>query len=110
MTNNEKIVRIYRTSFGKEPFTEWLTSFKDNNIKRRIINRVDRLKSGYSGDFKFLGDEIYELRLDFGAGYRIYYGEVDKIILLLLCGGDKSSQVRDINKAKSYFKEYKEKL
>ncbi len=110
MANDEKIVKIYQTLTGKEPFTEWLTSFKDNNTKRRIISRVDRLKSGCSGDYKFLGNDIYELRLDFGAGYRIYYGEVDKIILLLLCGGDKSSQIKDIKKAKSYFKEYKEKL
>jgi putative addiction module killer protein len=60
------------------------------------------------GDHKYLCDEISELRLDFGAGYRIYYSENNSIIILLLCGGDKSSQDRDIKKAKEYLKNYKE--
>lgn len=65
---------------------------------------------GNLGDYKSLGEDLYELRLHFGSGYRIYYGELEDIIILLLCGGDKSTQSRDIIKAKNYFKEYKESL
>ena len=70
--------------------------------------QIHRIESGNLGDHKPVGDGVFELRLHFGAGYRIYFGEVDNTIILLLCGGDKSSQVRDIERAKVYWQEYKE--
>lgn len=105
-----KQVKIYETPDGKKPFTIWLESFKDVKTKRRIDSRLDRLEFGNFGDRKLVGDGVYELRLDFGAGYRIYYGEIGNVIVLLLLGGDKSTQERDVKQAKIYFKNYMEYL
>ena len=101
-------LQLYRTPNGQEPFTEWLKSLRDQRTRKRIQNRIARIVSGNLGDHKSVGDGVFELRLDFGPGYRIYFGEVDNTIILLLCGGDKSSQNRDIERAKVYWQEYKE--
>ena len=101
-------LQIYRTPNGQEPFTEWLKSLRDRRTRKRIQNRIARIGSGNLGDHKSVGDGIFELRFQFGPGYRIYFGEVDNIIILLLCGGDKSSQDRDIERAKVYWQEFKE--
>ena len=101
-------LQFHSTQNGKEPFTEWYESIRDQKTRARIRGRLDRLESGNFGDYRSVGDGVFELRLQFGAGYRIYFGEVDNIIVLLLCGGDKSSQTRDIERAKTYWREYKE--
>ena len=101
-------LQVYQTLSGREPFTEWLNSFQDRRTQTRIRKRLARLKAGNFGDYRSVGGGVFELRLDFGAGYRIYFGEVDNITVLLLCAGDKSSQARDINRAKTYWSEYKE--
>ena len=101
-------LQIYSDPNGREPFTEWLKSLRDRTIRKRIQARIDRIEAGNLGDHKSVGDGIFELRFQFGPGYRIYFGEVDNIIILLLCGGDKSSQNRDIERAKVYWQEYKE--
>ena len=105
---SRKTIIIYNDPHGKEPFTEWLKSIKDIKNKNRILARLNRIQLGNPGDYKYLGDGVSELRFHFGSGYRIYYGEIDNIIILLLCAGDKNTQERDIIKAKNYFKEYKE--
>jgi putative addiction module killer protein len=102
--STEKELRNYVTLNGKEPFEEWLKNIKDKMIRARIRRRLDRLSLGYYGDTKALGDGICELRLSFGAGYRIYFAEIEGCIILLLCGGDKSSQAKDIARAKQYWK------
>jgi putative addiction module killer protein len=102
------IIKVYELPNGNQPFTDWLNSVKDRTIKKRIIDRLDRIRFNNFGDFKSVGDDVCELRLPFGAGYRIYYGQLEDIFILLLCDGDKSTQTRDIEKAKDYFKEYKE--
>lgn len=94
-------LQVYQTLNGREPFTGWLNSFQDRRTQTRIRKRLARLKAGNFGDYRSVGEGVFELRLDFGAGYRIYFGEVDNITVLLLCAGDKSSQARDINRAKS---------
>ena len=101
-------LQIYHDPNGREPFTEWLKSLRDQRIRKRIQTQIHRIESGNLGDHKPVGDGVFELRLHFGTGYRIYFGEVDNTIILLLCGGDKSSQDRDIVRAKVHWQEYKE--
>ena len=99
-------VETYRTASGKEPFTEWLASIRDKTTRGRIEKRMDRVEDGNMGDYRRLGTNLYELRLDFGPGYRIYFSiyvnESDRKTILILCAGDKSSQTRDIERAKEY--------
>ena len=70
--------------------------------------RLDWIVLGNFGDYRTVGGGVFELRIHFGAGYRVYFGEIDNTIVLLLCGGDKSSQTRDIERAKNYWLEYKD--
>lgn len=84
-----------------DSYLKWFTSLRDMVARARIIRRLERVERGNLGDIKFLGDEIWEMRFDFGPGYRIYYTVKDKCIYLLLVGGDKSSQQTDIARAKS---------
>ena len=101
-------IQIYRTPNGRQPFTQWLESIPDRRTQRQIRARLIQLNFGNFGDHKSVGDGVFELRLHFGAGYRVYFGQVGREIVLLLCGGDKSSQTRDIERAKTYWLEYKE--
>ena len=102
-------IETYRTQNGREPFTEWFSAIQDTSTQTRIRARLDRLEKGNFGDCASVGAGVFELRLHFGPGYRIYFGEMDKTIVLLLCGGDKSTQARDIQRAKTYWLEHKEK-
>lgn len=85
-------IQVYRTQNGMEPFTEWLRSLRDQRTRDRIRKRLERLGDGNFGDCRSVGDGVFELRVHFGAGYRVYFSEMDRTIVLLLCGGDKSSQ------------------
>ncbi|MDE8702092.1 type II toxin-antitoxin system RelE/ParE family toxin [Adlercreutzia equolifaciens] len=90
-----------------DEFEEWLKRLKDTNARARISVRLRRVSlTGNLGDAKPVGDSIYELRVDYGPGYRVYYSQRGKEILLLLIGGDKSSQQKDIAKAKKINAEY----
>lgn len=106
---DKKTVIIYQTKNGKEPFYQWLNSVKDITNKLRIRNRVLKLITGYLGDCKKLRGGICELRLHFGSGYRIYFAELDKIVILLITGGNKKTQSKDIVKAKQYLKDFLER-
>lgn len=99
-------IEIYQTDTGKRPFSLWLHNIKDHKTKAKIRLRLDRLEMGNFGQCKSVGNGIYELKIDFGPGYRIYFGKVGLKCVLLLLGGDKSSQDSDILKAKLYFKDY----
>ncbi|HBG48465.1 MAG TPA: addiction module protein [Cyanobacteria bacterium UBA9971] len=103
-----KKVEVFKLNNGKIPLQDWLDSVKDKPTKARILERIKRLSSGNLGDYKKLDFELSELRLQFGAGYRIYFSEIDNIIVLLISGGDKSTQTKDIQKAKEYLTIYKE--
>ncbi len=100
-------IEVYETASGKKPFEIWLDKIKDGATIAKILNRLDRLNLGSFGDCKPLKGGIYELRLHYGAGLRIYYSKVKNKIVLLLCGGDKSSQKKDIQKAREYLEDYK---
>jgi putative addiction module killer protein len=103
----EKTVISYRTQDNKEPFTEWLYSLKDKLSQKRILVRLRRVEQGNYGDHKrFSG--ILELRFDFGKGYRVYCGEEGHTLVILLNGGDKGSQEKDIKKALEYWEDYHE--
>ena len=104
-----RTIILYQDTNGTVPFTEWFNSIRDTKAMDRIQARLDTLETGNLGKYRSVGDGVWELKLDIGPGYRIYYAQVDQTIVLLLCGGDKSSQNRDIKRAKNYWKEYKER-
>lgn len=81
-------------------FSAWYQSLRDRTARTRIAARIIRLQAGNFGDAKSLGTGVYELRMTFGPGYRVYYTRKGERIILLLCGGDKGSQSRDIVRAK----------
>lgn len=85
-------------------FVEWRSRLSDGVTRKRIGARIDRLAFSNFGDAKSVGDKVFELRLDFGPGYRIYFARQGRAIVILLCGGDKSSQRRDIEQAKALAK------
>jgi putative addiction module killer protein len=93
-----------RTIRQSEAFAEWFGSLKDRRAKDRIAQRIVRIQAGLMGDVKPVGEGFSELRVDYGPGYRIYFCRREETILLL-CGGDKSTQDRDIREAKSIAKE-----
>lgn len=104
----KRIVKVYRAANGREPFSDWLDSLGDSRTVARLLRRVDRVEEGHYGDFSPVGDGVFELRFFFGAGYRVYFAEHGEVIVLLLCGGDKGSQSRDIERAKEYWRRYQE--
>ncbi len=106
MNNNEYEIEIYSTEDGKAPFTVWFNSFKDTRVKDSLLRRIRRLQEGNFGDFKFF-DGIYELRIDNGSGYRIYCTKQGKKLILLLGGGDKKTQTKDIKRCLSYLEDHK---
>lgn len=99
-------VIVFADKNGKEPFTQWLYGLKDVMGRKRILIRITRLEHGNFGDCEPVGEGVSELRLFFGAGYRVYFGEDAENIVVLLCGGDKGSQQQDIKKAKTFWREY----
>jgi putative addiction module killer protein len=101
-----KQIQNYVTRDGKIPFEEWFLSLGVERLQNRIESRLLRVKNGNLGDYKSVGGGVCELRIDFGSGYRIYFGQDGKTIILLLCGGDKSTQAKDIAKAKVYWSDY----
>ena len=86
-------------------FSRWLAALRDARAKARVIARIDSAKFGNLGDAKSVGGGVHEMRVHVGAGYRIYFARIGKVVLLLLCGGDKSSQVRDIARARRLLSE-----
>ena len=100
-------VREYETADGKCPFREWLGTL-DRTVRARVQARVARFESGNLGDYKNVGSGVQEARLMFGAGYRIYFGRDGESLVLLLAGGTKESQSRDIRRAQGYWRDYLE--
>jgi putative addiction module killer protein len=102
----KKEIIAYHTREGREPFTEWLDHLSEI-VEHRVKARLDRVEQGNYGDHKRF-QSIIELRLHFGKGYRIYCAEEGAKLVILLVGGDKSSQRNDINKALGYWRDYYE--
>lgn len=99
-------IAIYSTPAGKAPFSEWQNTL-DAPTRALIKTRISRVKLGNFGDCKSVGDGLRELRINYGPGYRIYFGMQGSTLVILLTGGNKRSQLRDIAKAKKYWLEYK---
>ncbi|MDY7022210.1 MAG: type II toxin-antitoxin system RelE/ParE family toxin [Cyanobacteria bacterium J06592_8] len=100
-------VQRYVTSEGKIPFDEWYDSLRDRKTQAKIKLRLERVALGNLGDYRSVGEGVCELRINYGSGYRVYFGQVGSIIVILLCGGDKSSQQNDIRKAIEYWTDYR---
>ncbi|MES2027149.1 MAG: type II toxin-antitoxin system RelE/ParE family toxin [Pseudomonadota bacterium] len=88
-----------------EEFNKWLSGLADFTARAKILVRIDRAKLGNFGDAESVGDSIFEMRIDFGPGYRVYYVRDGRIVYILLNGGDKSTQKTDIKNAKKLWKE-----
>jgi putative addiction module killer protein len=91
-----------------ETFRKWRMRLKDQRIRALIASRLDRLAFGNAGDVRPVGLGISELRIDYGLGFRVYFQKRGKTIIILLCGGDKSTQARDIRTAKRLAAEWSE--
>ena len=101
-------IRRYTTAEGRAPFTEWLDSLRDRNVRVRIKSRLDRVEQGNLGDFKSVGEGVFELRINYGPGYRVYFGQVGLTIVVILIAGDKSTQAQNIQQAIEYWKDYEQ--
>jgi len=88
-------------------FAKWLRKLKDRKAKAIILNHIDNMEEGKMGVVESVGGGVYEKKIDYGPGYRLYFGKRGKDYILLLCGGDKTKQQDDINSAKSLWKELK---
>lgn len=88
-------------------FADWLRKLRDRHVHARIEVRIRRLSLGNPGDVKSVGDGVSEMRIDYGPGYRLYFSKHGDTVVLLLCGGDKSTQAADIARSKAILKEWK---
>ena len=100
-------IRHYVNPAGKDVFDDWLTELADARAQAKIATRINRLAAGNFGDCKSLRQGLYELRVDWGPGYRVYYAMIGKACVLLLCGGDRRKQAADIERALEYLRDYK---
>lgn len=100
-------VSHYVGSSGHDVFQDWLDSLKDNTARVAVQRRVDRLSRGNFGDCRSCREGVWELKIDWGPGYRVYYALVGKAVVLLLSGGDKSTQKSDIDRAARNLAEFR---
>ncbi|MFO1364774.1 MAG: type II toxin-antitoxin system RelE/ParE family toxin [Burkholderiales bacterium] len=99
-------IRRYRTVAGDEPFTQWLGALVDRQARARVLVRLERLALGNAGDARYLRDGVSELRIDWGPGYRVYFGREGNSLVVLLCGGDKRRQAVDVERAVKLWHEH----
>lgn len=96
----------YLTESGRDPLKDWLASLADRQARARVLVRVQRMAAGNFGDCKPIADGVWELRIDYGPGYRVYYARAGEKLLLLLIGGDKRKQQADIDTALTYWNDW----
>lgn len=96
----------YITAGGHDPVKEWLSNLSDRQARARVLTRLQRMAAGNFGDCKPLTDGVWELRIDHGPGYRVYYARAGEKLMLLLAGGDKRKQQADIDTAVTYWKDW----
>lgn len=106
MPTHPYAIEYYLTDTGKAPFRDWLMGLRDVAGRAKIRVRLDRVSLGNFGDHRTVGDGVRELRIDYGPGYRVYFALDGNRVVLLLLGGDKSSQEKDIARAREYWREW----
>ena len=99
-------ISYYLTESGGKPFKEWLDGLKDVVARQKIRIRLDRARLGNLGKNRSVGEGVFELKIDYGPGYRVYFGLDKKTVVLLLLGGDKATQKKDISQAKNFWEDY----
>jgi len=102
-----KEVVVFRLANGVVPFDQWLDDLNDDSAVARMLARLARVRQGKLGDCKSVGEGVSELRVDYGPGYRVYFGQQERTLVVLLCGGDKRTQNRDIRLAKPYWQQFR---
>lgn len=102
-----RIVDYYTDERGRRPCREWLKTLRDIQARNRIRMKLDRLELGHFGDCRSVGAGVFEFKVDVGPGYRVYFGLARDEVVLLLCGGDKNSQVKDIRRAQEYWMDHR---
>ncbi len=102
-------LRIYADAQGAAPFEKWLRDLKDSVARAKIRGRLERVRTGNFGDCKPLREGVQELRIDHGPGYRVFLSRQGPVVVLLLCGSDKSDQGRAINQAVAYLNDWKQR-
>lgn len=109
MQIKQREIQYYETPNGKLPAKEWLSSLKDGLSQAILYKRIRQAGLGQFGKIRNIGDGISELKIDYGPGFRIYYGIHEDKLILILMGGSKRTQESDIKKAKAYWTEWKER-
>ena len=104
-----KKILTYVTTEDRCPFDEWLDGLKDNKAIAQIQKRLIRVELGNLGDYKSVGGGVSELRIHYGSGFRVYFGQQGNELVILLCGDDKSSQDKDIKLAQEYWTDYEKR-
>mgnify|MGYP001086216585 CR=1 FL=1 len=94
----------------RDPYMEWLRRMRDAQARIAVIRRIARIEHGNFGDHRFCRDGVWELRVDVGQGYRVYYGMSGQSVVLLLCGGDKRTQDTDIKRAVQYWQDWNRRI
>lgn len=102
-----KILKIYQTATGTLPFLEWVESLRDGRTRAIILARLARVRLGNLGNTRSVGDGVHELKIDYGPGYRVYFGSDGPQVVILLTGGDKRTQEGDIETAQAYWQAYR---
>lgn len=102
-------IEHYLSSDGRDPFAEWLASLADRRARAFTLARVGRMEAGAFGDCKPVGDGVWEARIDYGPGYRVYYARAGHRLVVLLIGGDKRKQKTDIEDAVDYWNDWQER-
>jgi putative addiction module killer protein len=103
-------IRHYLDPQGRDVYQAWVDALRDREGRKAIVRRVLRIELGNFGDHTFVRDGVWELRIDTGPGYRVYYAREGDMIVLLLCGGDKGSQGRDIDRAVTCWNDYQRRI
>lgn len=106
MEAHARRLKKYVTENGRCPFDEWLDGLKDKKTQAIVATRLNRVVQGNFGLCRSLGGGVSELKVDYGPGFRVYFGEDGDTIVVLLCGGNKATQSKDIERAKAFWADY----